>query len=408
MRVQLSCPQCGAPLELEETEHILTCTYCRVRLMIFSRGPCRYYLPPAQEAPADIFFVPYWRLKGTGYALDSSRVLHKIIDTSMLARKWDNFPFSLGLRPQAMRLRHLTPEVPGYFFQPNTGRRFLLEQIGQRLVQGRSRSPARIIRQDFVGEIVSLIYAPFFIYQGAVYDGITRRIVDRRSDTPACKPEGQSIRRTSISFQPTLCPHCGWDMLGESRAVVLVCPGCFRAWTAASAGFRQIGLAMGQEDAAGDYHLPFWQLSLQGREMQLSSMADLVRLTNLSKPLLPAAERKALTFWIPAFKIRPDLYLRIASRMTVTQLEVHTVDRLPAGQLHPADLPLKEGLQSIPYLLASLGAAKGQVVPLAAKESIKARKARLAFIPFRIQGSEYLRPDVRMSIPRRAVQWGAH
>jgi DNA-directed RNA polymerase subunit RPC12/RpoP len=409
MRIHLSCPQCGAPVELEETEFLLECAYCRVRLLLSSRGPCRYYLQASKEVPAkDLFYVPYWRLKGTGYALDQSQIIYKLLDTSLLARQLQDFPFSLGLRPQAMQLRFVTPDLPGHFLSPNTGRRFLLEQVCRKLVQGTELSQAGIKRQDFVGEVFSLVYAPFYFHRGQVFDAITDRVVAKiGSDFPFARQE-KSNKKQKIDFKPTLCPYCGWDMLGESRSATLLCPGCYRAWAVTSSDFKQVGLGIQEAGQKGDYQLPFWQLGLQDPEIKLQSKADLIRLANIPRPLSPQTEKEPLFLWIPAFKIRPELFLRIAQQTTFTGPRVKELKNMPQGQQHPADLPLKEGLQSLPYLLTSLGPAKRRVIALLGQKKIKVHSAKLVYMAFKARGNELLQEEMQLSIPRKALQWGTY
>ena len=51
------CPQCGAPVELDETDRIFACPSCQVRLFIHAGGPLRYYLKPGddvQDAPDEV------------------------------------------------------------------------------------------------------------------------------------------------------------------------------------------------------------------------------------------------------------------------------------------------------------------------------------------------------------------
>ena len=47
--VELQCPQCGAPVTLEEADRILACAFCRVRLLLIHPGYPQYYLDPYQD-----------------------------------------------------------------------------------------------------------------------------------------------------------------------------------------------------------------------------------------------------------------------------------------------------------------------------------------------------------------------
>ena len=52
-------------------------------------------------------------------------------------------------------------------------------------------------------------------------------------------------------------------------------------------------------------------------------------------------------FWIPAFKVRPRLFLRLASHLTVSQPREELIPELPANRIHPCTLPVKEAIESL-------------------------------------------------------------
>ncbi|RME62869.1 MAG: hypothetical protein D6778_10460, partial [Nitrospirae bacterium] len=64
LKVFLECPQCGGPVELEETDRLFRCSFCRVKLQITAPGPPRYWLKPRDEPFSELIFLPYWRFKG--------------------------------------------------------------------------------------------------------------------------------------------------------------------------------------------------------------------------------------------------------------------------------------------------------------------------------------------------------
>ncbi len=47
--IELQCPQCGAPVTMEEADRILACAFCRVRLIMIHPGYPQYYLDPYLE-----------------------------------------------------------------------------------------------------------------------------------------------------------------------------------------------------------------------------------------------------------------------------------------------------------------------------------------------------------------------
>lgn len=164
MKIDYSCPQCGAPIVLNETDRLLTCPYCRVRHYLVPEDVFRYYLPPDPRlADADrVLFVPYGRFRGMYFHLLWPDIESKVIDYNFLAIKEACFPGSLGLRPQTLHLRpalfnrgeeSLTPDQDLFDFQrPRT------------LTGSGSKSPySRPTIEDdaYIGEVKSIVYAPF-------------------------------------------------------------------------------------------------------------------------------------------------------------------------------------------------------------------------------------------------------
>jgi len=74
------CLQCGAPVELQETDRIFACPFCRVRLFIHADGPFRYHLKPRFEHPGELVYAPYWRFRGNAFVLRPVDMRHKILD----------------------------------------------------------------------------------------------------------------------------------------------------------------------------------------------------------------------------------------------------------------------------------------------------------------------------------------
>lgn len=179
------CPQCGAPVELEETDHIFACPFCQVRLFIHAHGPLQYYMKPRIKAPGTLIYVPYWRLRGTAYVLDSESMQHKILDSSLLATSSPCLPPSLGLRTQALALHFVEPETPGYFLRPgfpSAGfKKKLLNAVpGLRPVHGPKLTSC-------VGDALSLVFLPVF-QDKELTDGITGQTIG-----PACIAESNCI-----------------------------------------------------------------------------------------------------------------------------------------------------------------------------------------------------------------------
>ena len=85
-------------------------------------------------------------------------VRERFIDASHQAIGSLHFPFSLGFRSQALKLRFATAEMAGRFLTPVLKFEEVVEQFIERFSR-ELREP--ILHQAQIGEAVSIIYAPY-------------------------------------------------------------------------------------------------------------------------------------------------------------------------------------------------------------------------------------------------------
>ena len=97
-QIEQQCPQCGAPILIDETDRILSCKFCRTRVYLATEDHLRFYIPPAKGIPETIYFIPYWRLKGLSYTLEETNISYKYFDANFLSFDLSSLPYSLGLR----------------------------------------------------------------------------------------------------------------------------------------------------------------------------------------------------------------------------------------------------------------------------------------------------------------------
>ena len=157
--VEQECPQCGAPIELDETDRLLRCPYCDVKNFLFTQNYFRYILP--DKAPnKDIIYAPYLRFRGTVYFCKGLTMNHRFVDITNVGLEYKGIPVSLGLRPQALKMKFVTPTTRGSFLKFSLKAADILTRAGK-LSSGNSREP--ILHRAFIGETMSLIYLPLYI-----------------------------------------------------------------------------------------------------------------------------------------------------------------------------------------------------------------------------------------------------
>jgi len=410
-QIEHNCPQCGAPVVLEETDRLFRCPFCRVRLFIWSDEFFRYFIPPAEPAPEQIVFAPYWRLKGIVFSLDGTEISNRILDSNILAMNATPLPQSLGLRPQVLKLRYAMPETPGNFIPPDFPFREIKGNDFVDPLQLARPAPSQISFRYFIGDIASLIFSPIFLRGNQFFDAVLKEPLggpvsedfQNRLRAEKHEPSGR------IVFLPTLCPGCGWDLDAENDSLVLFCRNCNHAWQASGGILSKVDflfLPLSDDPAAW---LPFWRIRADISGLELKSHGDLLRLANLTGIVHGARPDSELHFWIPAFKSQPNLFLRLARSLTLLGKEPGTGAEPPKFSkvpLYPVNLPIAEAMESIRVLIASIATPKRLVLPHINDLEVSHGADMLAYLPFELQGEEFIQPQLHMSIQKNALRWG--
>ncbi len=399
-QIDHQCPQCGAPVQLAEADRLLLCPFCRTKLCL-TPGDCfRYCIPAPATAAQEIAYLPYWRLKGLSFALADQKIVHRFFDTNRLALDVKGLPLSLGLRPQACKLRFVSPEREGRFLDPVLSARAALQLLGATAPSG--------LPQVFIGEMISLIYAPVYLAGEVLYDGLLQSPLgalqqeDRERFLAPARPLDLQLR-----FIATLCPQCGGDLQGEREALVLICRNCSSAWTCGPTTLERVPIsimAAGRERA--HCYLPFWRMRARLEGLDLNTCADLIRVANLPQAITGELEARPFYFWSPAFKINPALFLRWTRQMTVAQPAGEVVDTFPEAGLHPVTLPVSEAQEGIILTLASLLADKRRWPAILPHVRITLEEVILAYHPFSLSGGELVHAQMGVTINKNALAFG--
>ncbi|HOV88095.1 MAG TPA: hypothetical protein PLM79_17200 [Syntrophobacteraceae bacterium] len=405
--VEWRCPQCGAPVVLEETDRILSCGYCRVRLHLSWRGHWRYWLSPGKDLPADPLFVPYWRFRGIVFSCVDREIRHRVADSSHLALGLEGLPATLGFRPQALKLRPVTPTVGASFLRPETSFRSPSTVAGdaeKRSAAGDGKPPAPY--EVFIGETVSVLYSPVTIRGEKVLDGILGRPLPSVVPSSLESLPFDRFPDELVTFSPMLCPRCGWDLEGEKDSVVLLCRNCRSAWASRGSGLERVDFSVMVEPKEAPLYLPFWQIRARFSGIRLDSYADLVRLANLPKAVQPEWEDRKARLWIPAFKIAPHLFLRLGRALTLFQGEGDPEAPLPSSGLHPVSLPPEEAAESLVITVAAFGVPKKTLLPKLPEIRAPMEGYSLCYVPFRVTSAECIQPKIGLSLNRNALDLG--
>ncbi len=395
-------------MTLLETDRILACPFCRVRLMIQSDQPLSYTLPLPEGAMNgdDLVFAPYWRFKGAVYALNEDEVNHRIVDATTRAASFEALPFSLGMRPQTLKLSLSIARPPSRAFALSMDRSLFLKQVrsdGRR--QERTLSD-RFVYRAAVGEVVSLLYAPYLLRGDVLHDPYTGRQLPASEGLEPGPQVVETEPPNGVRFQPTLCPDCGWDMEGRSDSHVLFCRSCQSSWEAVGRGFHRLEAQFIPSCDPVDVWVPFWRIELSTTGLNLATYEDFVRLTNVPKVIDSSMGSRPFSFWIPAFKIQPRLFLRLSGALTLAQPTSEAMPLPEPSSLYPCTLPAVAGFQSVPVVLGAIAPAKRDLLPKIKRGRFAFQGKQLVWAPFQTRGVECIQSRMELSIPRDSLRWG--
>jgi uncharacterized CHY-type Zn-finger protein len=404
-QIEQQCPQCGAPIILDEADRILSCKFCRTRVYLAAKDHFRYYIPPPKDITGTIYFIPYWRLKGLSYTLEEMNISYRFFDANLLAFSSRLLPVSLGLRPQVLKLKFVGKDNAGEFIEPSHKAREALLNAYQTYV-GKPEQ-----QRIFIGETINVIYTPVYSDNGCLYDAILKKPFTPQVEEKEIKQALTSApaEKWQVNFIPMLCPNCGADLPGEKDALIVFCPNCNSAWKSSNMNFTKVDFSIWSEKREDIVYLPFWRMKAKIDGVQLETYADLIDVANLPKVTTEAWKHTPFYFWSPAFKINPAVFLRWCRQLTITPAETDlTTEDFTAKTIYPVTLPATEAAESFIITLASLVTDKRRLPDLLASLKYTVEDALLVLHPFAISPKELIHTKLGFSMDRTALDFGTH
>ena len=403
LTVEQECPQCGAPIGLEETDHLIQCPYCSVKSFLFAPDYFRLVLP--HNAPdKDIIYVPYLRFKGNTYACQGQAIGHRIIDITHLGTPVKGLPMSLGLRPQAMKMKFVTPDTAGSFLKCSLKMDDVLSKVGKH-----ASGTGQLFHRAYIGETVSLIYLPLFVQKETIFDAIIDQPIVKLTGTEDMfGSTAEKPLRWKLTFMSTLCPQCGWNLEGDRDSVVLTCNNCNTAWAASEGKFVRVDIAVVPGQGDKTVYLPFWKITARAEGIEINSFADFIRVTNQPKVVQEDWENQDMSYWCPAFKIRPRIFLRLLSQLTVSQKDFEAEETIPKRGLYPVTMPQSEAAQSMKLTLANSAMTKRDTFPMLPQVHFAIKDSILVYLPFTDKGHDMVQERMGVSINKKSLEYGRH
>jgi DNA-directed RNA polymerase subunit RPC12/RpoP len=412
IQVEQPCPQCGGAVTLSVEDHLLTCPYCGVKSLLQTSGAARYVLP-AQVTGKEhdqTIYAPYLRFKGTIFTVSEAGISHKVLDTTQDGGSFPGLPPSLGLRPQAMKLARVHKKTRGHFLPLALNIQNVLKKAAR--IHSLSRKDnVGLYHRAYIGETLSYIYLPLLPYEEKILDAVLNEALPHADAATLEKIHTVPFQpHWQIKFLASLCPRCGWNLEGKSDCLVLTCSNCDTAWQIAGKGLSQVTCTILPGPSETGLYLPFWRLKVDLPAVKITSFADFIRRTN--QPLVPRKEweQQAMEFWIPAFKLRPKIFLRTAKQATVSQWRLPLKDQEKEMQvipnMYPVTLPLSEARQSLKVVLAKSATNKRKIYPYLPSLQPQAIASTLTFLPFKDRHHDWVQIPGGTTITKSVLEFG--
>ncbi len=425
-KIEQQCPQCGAPIILDEADRILSCKFCRTRIYLATEDFFRFYLPPAEGIPENIYFIPYWRIKGLSFTIQEKDIVvehngslfsyslsstikrvdisNKYFDINFLSLDSKLFPHSLGLRPQAMKLKFMgSNKHEGKFLK-------FPSKSSETIINAYQKRTDGVYKAIFIGETTSVIYTPVYCANNRVYDAILKRpfeLMQRDMEIEQALISAED-EKWHVEFLPLLCPDCGADLPGEKDALIVFCDNCRAAWDPSGKKFSRVKYSVWQETKDDITYLPFWQLKVKVSGIKLETYADLIKVANLPKSPSEVWAQTPFYFFVPAFKLNPSLFLRWCRQLTVTPLPENLTADFPVKKIYQVTLPVNEAMESSLLTLASLIADKRNLADLLSSLNFTLEDSSLVLHPFRVSAGELIHTKLGFPMDINALNMGTH
>jgi len=410
LQISHSCPSCGGPVEMQEADRLTSCVFCDVQNYMVDSGLLRYVLPdqvPDRIDRKNILYYPYLRFKGNMFTCQGVELDTKVLDTTHQGIETNLLPLSLGLRPQAMKVAWVNENHTGSFIRRKDTAVTVLQRaslIEDTITEVNEQS---LNHRAFIGESVSCIYLPLYLENGILYDGVLNRKLGRAESWLTEKQSAVRYRQEwAPQFLATICPQCGASMEGEHDSLIMNCYNCNSCWAEKNGKFVPVPYTLLMPEGQNSLHLPFWRISVESSGIKMQTLADLLRSTNQPVVANWKHEEQDLEFWIPAMKLRPKIFLKLAKSATLSQLTFPQGEKMLQKPLFPVTLPLKEAVQSLKSIVAGATVNKKDVFPQLPALSFTIKRTSLVLLPFEDTGHDLVQEHSALAVASSAVQHG--
>ncbi|MGB3224585.1 MAG: hypothetical protein WBB23_17415 [Desulforhopalus sp.] len=408
--IEQSCPSCGASIVISEDDRLIQCSFCDVYNYRIGTTGSRYVLPSLLSNQVDanrLIYVPYLRFKGSIFYVRDNEIKYKIVDTTRLGVNNNLLPASLGLRPQAMKVKPVVSATPGAFILQSVPTRNVFEHAAMIIDLFNEKNRKKTYHQAFIGETVSRIYHPCYLKDNQLLDAVNNRVMGQSS---ILKDHLAQTCSSKVSWEPrfitTICPGCGGLLAGEPDSLVLQCKNCQSLWQEHKNRLISLKWKAVVAEEREAHYLPFWKITFSTNGYILKTFGDYLRFTNQPLVVREDYDKQPLVFWIPAFKIHPKAFLQLASQLTVAQGRIPSGKSMRLKNNYPVTLSRAEAHQAIKSVLAYSTVSKEKRFPLLPRLQVSETRCQLTYLPFIHQTHDLQQEHTFAVIQAAAIRFG--
>jgi hypothetical protein len=195
-------------------------------------------------------------------------------------------------------------------------------------------------------------------------------------------------------------------MQGEHDSLVLNCYNCNTCWAEKKGKFVPVPYTLLIPENQNSLQLPFWRISVETSGIRMQTVADFLRATNQPVVVNWEHEERDLEFLVPAMKLRPKIFLKLAKSATLSLLKLPAGEKKLQKPLFPVTLPLKEAVQALKSIVAAATVNKKDVLPQLPKLTFEIKRTSLAFLPFSDTGHDLVQEHSSLAVASSVVQFG--
>ena len=113
-----------------------------------------------------------------------------------------------------------------------------------------------------------------------------------------------------------------------------------------------------------------------------------------------------MSFWIPAIKLRPKIFLQAGRQATLGQWQIKPVAGRVEQNMFPVTLPASEARQAVKVILAAATASPRLIYPHLPQVQLTEVSTQLVYLPCIEKGTDWVQPDTGIVIAKNILRFG--